>query len=56
MSRANTVKSVVKKTACNYRTNVLEAKAEQVSILQSKCTFEHRSRKVAKWKNCTISL
>jgi hypothetical protein len=36
------------KIVCNERTNALKAKAEQVGILQYKCTFEHRSKKVTK--------
>jgi len=49
-------KSVVKMIACNDRTNVLKEKVKQVSILECKYTFEHRSKKVTKWKNCTLSL
>jgi hypothetical protein len=33
------VKCVVKKTACNDRTNALKSKAEQVNILKCKCTI-----------------
>jgi hypothetical protein len=29
---------------------------EQVRILQGKCTWEHRSKKLTKWKNCKILL
>jgi hypothetical protein len=50
------VKRVDKMTACNERAMLSKSTAEQVNILQGKCTWEHRSKKVTKWNNFKILL
>ena len=56
MVHKSIVTSVFKKNVCNDRIIAIKLKAEPVDVLIFKCTCQHRSMKMMKWKCCMIQL